>query len=378
MAATFDFLVIGGGMAGVSAAYELARDGRVCLLEREEHLAFHSTGRSAAMLLETYGNGPVRALTRASRGFYAAPPDGFAPEPLMSPRGALFLADEARLPALRDHFEAVRPLVSVEWMQGAALSRLVPCLVPDRWVAGLFEPGGADLDVHAIHQGYARGVKAAGGAIVTGAEVLALSRPETCWTVSTPAGELSAPVLVNAAGAWADEVGRRAGARPIGLQPLKRTAILVDVQADVSSWPLVYTTDDELYFKPEAHRLLVSPSDETPVAPCNAAADDLDVAVAVDRLERATTLRVRHVSHRWAGLRSFVLPDRTPVVGLDPEVQGLVWLAAQGGYGIQTAPALARCCRAAAVGEEMPPDLAALGLRPEELSPRRLSGNRLR
>jgi D-arginine dehydrogenase len=367
----FDVLVVGGGIAGVSIGYELARDGRVCVLEREDQLAFHSTGRSAAIFWQTYGNGPVRALTSASRGFYASPPDGFAEEPLTTPRGALILADEARLAGLRAHFEAVRALVpSVEWIEGEALGRLVPCLAPGRWVAGLLEPGAVDLDVHAIHQGYVRGLRARGGVVMTGAEVLGIARAGGRWTVTVPAGALSAPVLVNGAGAWADAVARLAGAPPIGLRPLRRTVILVDAPGDVSSWPLVSSVDDEFYFKPDARRLLVSPCDETPSEPCNAAPDDYDVAVAVDRLERATTLRVEHVTHRWAGLRSFVA-DRTPVAGPDPEREGLVWLAAQGGYGIQIAPALARACRALLAGEGIPADLAVLGLVADDLSPRR-------
>jgi D-arginine dehydrogenase len=368
---SFDFLIVGGGMAGVSAGYELSRDGSVCVLEREDQLAFHSTGRSAAVFMETYGNAAVRALTTASRGFYAAPPNGFSEVPLSSRRGALFLADEAHVAELRRHLEEVRQIVpSVRWVERGELSSHVPCLAPDRWVAGLFEPGAADLDVHAILQGYARGLRARGGAILTASEVTGVSRAGGRWTVTSSAGELSARVLVDAAGAWADALARLAGAPPIGLRPLRRTAILVDAPPDVPSWPLTASAQEDFYFKPDARRLLVSPCDETPSEPCNAAPDDYDVAVAVDRLERATTLRVEHVSHRWAGLRSFVA-DRSPVVGPDPEREGLVWLAAQGGYGIQTAPALARACRALCVGEGMPPDLAALGLTAADLSPRR-------
>jgi D-arginine dehydrogenase len=371
MAERFDFLVVGGGIAGVSAGYELARDGRVCVLEREEHLAFHATGRSAAIFMESYGNAPVRALTSASRAFYAAPPDGFAEEPLTSPRGALFFADAAHLDELRAHFEAVRAIVpSVEWIDGDALSHHVPCLAPGLWVAGLLEPGAVDLDVHAIHQGYVRGLRARGGVVRTDAEALRVTRADGVWTVATAGGELSAPILVNAAGAWADVLARLAGAPPIGLTPLRRTAIVVDAPGDVIRWPFAASADEELYFKPESGGLLASPCDETPSDPCNAAPDDYDVAVTVDRLERATTLRVNHVRHRWAGLRSFVA-DRTPVIGPDPACEGLVWLAAQGGYGIQLAPALARACRSLTVGDGLPADLTALGLGASDLGPRR-------
>ncbi len=371
MTERFEFLVVGGGIAGVSAGYELARDGRVCVLEREEQVAFHATGRSAAIFMETYGNAVVRALTAASRAFYAEPPDGFAEEPLTSRRGALFLADEAHLAELRAHFDAVRTLVpTVEWVAGDDLTRHVPCLAPGRWVGGLLEPGAVDLDVHAIHQGFVRGLRARGGVVRTEAEALRVTRAGGVWTVATAAGELAAPFLVNAAGAWADVLARLAGAPTLGLRPLRRTAILVDAPGDVSRWPFAASADEELYFKPESGRLLVSPCDETPSEPCNAAPEDYDVAVTVDRLERATVLRVSHVFRRWAGLRSFVA-DRTPVVGPDPACDGLVWLAAQGGYGIQLAPALARACRALCVGDPLPADLAALGLDAGDLDPRR-------
>ena len=371
MATRCDFLVVGGGMGGVSAGAELSRDGKVIVLEREEQLAVHSTGRSAAIFMESYGNRPVRALTRGSRPFYEAPPPGFTEEPLLSPRGALFLADEETLPALAEFEAAVRPLVpTVQRLDAAACRQLAPCLRPERWVAGVYEPGAVDLDVHEIVQGYVRLLRAAGGAVVVNAEVTAIARAGGTWTVTTPAGAFEAPVLVNAAGAWADVVGRLAGAAPIGLVPKRRTAITLDAPGDPSAWPFVGNVAEEFYFKPDARRLLVSPCDETPSEPCNAVPDDYDVAVAADQLERATTLTVAHVPHRWAGLRSFVA-DRTPVVGPDPGVEGLVWLAAQGGYGIQLAPALARLCRALALGEGLPPDLAAYGLTEADLRPGR-------
>ena len=260
MARSFDFLVVGGGMGGVSAGFELSRHGTVAVLEREEQLAVHSTGRSAAIFMETYGNGPVRALTSGSRGFYEAPPDGFAEEPLIARRGALFLAEAASLAELRQLHDSVRTLVpTVQWLGAGELGRLVPCLAPERWVAGLFEPGAVDLDVHGILQGFARGLKARGGAVVQDAEVTALRREGGLWTATTPAGQFSAPVLVNAAGAWADRVGQLAGARPIGLTPLRRTAITVDAPGDVSAWPFVSDVAEGFYFKPDARRLLVSP-----------------------------------------------------------------------------------------------------------------------
>jgi D-arginine dehydrogenase len=281
------------------------------------------------------------------------------------------VAEDAHVAELRAHFEAVCALgTRVRWLEHDELPRHVPCLAPQRWRAGLLEPDAVDLDVHAIHQGYVRGLRVRGGVIRSGEEVTAVSRVADRWTVATTGGERSARVLVNAAGAWADVLARLAGAPPIGLTPLRRTVALVDAPGDITTWPLVASVPDEFYFKPESGRLLVSPADETPSEPCNAAPDAYDVALAVDRLERATTLRPQHVSHRWAGLRSFVA-DRTPVVGPDPACEGLVWIAAQGGYGIQCAPALARVCSALTQGEGIPEDLAALGLTAEHLSPGR-------
>lgn len=367
----FDVLVIGGGMAGASAGFELSKDGRVAVLEREEQLAVHSTGRSAAILMETYGNAAIRALTRASRGFLSSPPAGFTDEPLTSPRGTLVVGEAGDEAELRARLEEIRGLVpGVAWVPGEALAGLVPCLAPGRWAGALHEPEAVDLDVNEILQGFVRGLRARGGVVKTGAELTGLVRAHGVWTATTTAGTFEAPLLVNGAGAWADEVGRLAGARPIGLVPRRRTAITFDAGLDPSAWPLVIDAQETFYFKPEARRLLVSPCDETPVEPCNAAPDEYDVAVAVDGLERATTLKVGHVASRWAGLRSFVA-DRTPVVGPDPEVEGLAWLAAQGGYGIQTAPALARTLRALVRGEGVPADLAALGLQAGMLLPGR-------
>ena len=367
----FDVLVIGGGMGGASAGYELSRDGRVAVLEKEDHLAVHSTGRSAAILMETYGNAAIRALTRASRAFLEAPPAGFTEEPLQTPRGTLVVGEPGDVAGLKDRLAEIEGRVpGVAWLEGDELSRLVPCLLPGRWAGALHEPGAVDLDVNELLQGFVRGLRARGGAVRTGAEVLGLAREGGLWTVTTAAGTFQAPLLVNAAGAWADAVGRLAGARPIGLVPMRRTAITFDAALDPSPWPFVIDAQETFYFKPESRRLLVSPCDETPVEPCNAAPDDYDVAVAVDLLQRATTLEVRHIASRWAGLRSFVA-DRTPVVGPDPEVEGLVWLAAQGGYGIQTAPALARLCRALTLGQGVPADLAALGLEEAAIRPGR-------
>jgi D-arginine dehydrogenase len=341
MAETADILVIGAGMAGASAAYELAGERRVIVLEQEETPGFHSTGRSAALFSETYGNATVRALSRASRPFLTAPPDGFCETPLLSPRGAMFVASEAE----RGHLEAqaAEDPDAFDWLSAAEALARVPALRPEAAIAGLYEAGAMDIDVAALHQGYLRGLRQRGGRVVTDAAVASLSRAGGQWTASTGAGAFAAPVVVNAAGAWADKVSALAGLAPLGLAPKRRTVALIDGPPDVdfAAWPLTIEAGETWYFKPDAGRLLISPADETDTEPCDAQPEDLDVAIAVDRIEQATSLQVRRVTHRWAGLRTFA-PDRTPVCGFDPRVEGFFWLAGQGGYGIQTAAALAQ------------------------------------
>jgi D-arginine dehydrogenase len=350
-----DILVIGAGIAGASVADALAASARVVVLEREERPGMHSTGRSAALFSETYGNEVIRALSRASRAFLAGPPAGFCETPLIGPRGTLYVASEDQLDRLRALEVAAG---TFERLPGAEARELVPVLRPQGAAAALYEPGAMDIDVDALHQGFLRRLRRAGGQLVTNAPVTALTRTADRWIAVTPQGDFSAPIVVNAAGAWADRVAVLAGIAPLGLQPKRRTAALIDgPDLDFSGWPLVIDVDETVYFKPDARRLLISPADETDTGPCDAQPDDLDVAVAADRIERLTTLTIRRVTHRWAGLRTFA-PDRTPVCGFDPRGEGFFWLAGQGGYGIQTSPALAKL--AARLVLRAPGDLAEL------------------
>ena len=370
-----DVIVIGAGIAGASVAYELAAARRVLLLERESQPGYHTTGRSAALFTETYGNATMRALTRASKAFLVQPPAGFSPTPLLTPRGTLLVARAEQLPALERARDECAALVgNLAWWSGEEVRARVPCFAPEQVAAGLLEPDAMDIDVHALHQGYLRGLRARDGALVCNAEVRALSRYRGHWRVQTPAGEFAAPLLVNAAGAWADGIGRLAGARPIGLVPMRRTAITFDPPAGaaVEHWPAVIDIDEQWYFKPDAGRLLASPADETPSPPCDAQPDEYDVALLVDRLARLTTVQVPRIRARWAGLRSFVA-DRTLVAGFDAQADGFFWLAGQGGYGIQTAPAAARVSAALVSGEPIPSDVAAVGVDAEALSPSRPS-----
>jgi len=372
MSDTADILVIGGGVAGLSAAARLAAHGRVIVLEAEAALGVHSSGRSVTFSHFGIGGATVRALTAHSRGFFLDPPDGFDPLGTVTP--ALFVATAA-MEAELDRLEAItRGLTdAVARLDAAGMAALCPALRcgQDAIVAGFAHLEGIKLDPHALLQGFRRQVRAAGGAVVTDARV---ARIAPGWTVETEAGaRYAAPVLVNAAGAWADRIAALAGVRPLGLTPLRRTIIAFDPPAglDVRGWPFVKTATDEFYMLPEAGRLLASPVDEHPDAPGDAQPDELSMAIAAERVGRFTTLEVRRIAHKWAGLRTFAA-DRVPVAGWAPDMPGFFWLAGQGGYGLQTAPAMAEAVEALLIGRDWPAALAAAGVPPAALTAERL------
>jgi D-arginine dehydrogenase len=373
---TADILIVGGGIAGAGAAYETAQFASVILLERESQCGYHSTGRSAASFTENYGAALVRRLAIASRGFLEHPPAGFWDHPLLTPRGMITIARADQLRLLEQHLENARALVpSIVAIDPAATIARVPILRRD-YVAGAFiEPHSKEVDVHGLHQGFLRAARARGARIVVNAGAQTIERNGKHWSVATPAGTFSAPILINAAGAWADQVAEVAGVRPLGLVPKRRTAFTIPAPAgmDIRSWPLINDVAEEFYFKPDAGQLFASPADATPSPPVDAQADDFDVAVGVERLERATTLDVRRVSRSWAGLRTFAA-DALPVVGPDPAVEDFFWLAGQGGYGIKTSPALSRACASLLRGRHLPEDLLQLGISAGDLSPQRLGG----
>jgi D-arginine dehydrogenase len=374
VAETAEVVVIGAGIAGAAAAAHLAADRRVVLLERESQPGYHSTGRSAALFTETYGNAAIRILTGASRAFYEAWADGFTEHPILKPRGALVFAMPGQEAALDQGWAELSPRdPRIRRLDATETRAIVPVLRPDLVIGAIHEPDAMDIDVHTLHQGYLRRLRQRGGRIVTGAEVQALGHRAGCWTVATRAGEFAAPLVVNAAGAWADAVAGLAGLPPIGLVPKRRTALTVPPPGgiDIAPWPMTVDVEETFYFKPESGRLLVSPADETPMPPCDVQPDELDIAIAVDRLMQATTIEVTRVERKWAGLRSFVA-DKTTVNGFDPLADGFFWLAGQGGYGIQTAEGMARSAVALIDRGELPPAIAAAGLRPETLSPARL------
>ncbi|MES2584200.1 MAG: FAD-binding oxidoreductase [Pseudomonadota bacterium] len=369
-----DVLIVGAGMAGASAAYFLAPHCRVTVLEREAQPGYHSTGRSAAMYSETYGNATVRAITTASRPFYFNPPPGFAEHPLVTPRGSLIVGAESDYDHLRSVWQDMRALVpNVQWWTQADILQRVPVLRPEAAHCGVYEPDAMDMDVHAIHQGFLRGARAAGAQLVCGAGVEKMQREAGAWLVDTEAGSFSAPIVINAAGAWCDALARLAGVAPIGLVPKRRTAFTTEAPAgcDINHWPLVIDAQESFYFKPDAGVLLMSPANEDAVDPQDVQPEELDVAIAVDRIETVTTLQIRQVRRKWAGLRSFVA-DKSPVVGFAPDAPGFFWLAGQGGYGIQTAPAMGELAAALVRGLPVPTAMAALGVRLEDVSAGRL------
>ena len=346
-------------------------------MEQEAQPGYHTTGRSAALFFESYGNATIRKITTASRAFLEFPPDGFTELPLLSPRGAITLATEALEDSLdtgsgvnQNTADSSQALV----LEGQALLDTCPFINPDVIVRGLLEPEAMDMDVHAILHGFLRGMRAKGGRVVTDAEVIALHNTAGVWRVESRAGVFEAPVVINAAGAWCDTLAGLASVPAVGLIPKRRTAFTFDIQDGIGgtpdAWPLAVAVDESWYVKPDAGRMMGSLADETPSPPCDAQPEDLDVAIAIDRIERHTRFRIPRPASRWAGLRSFVA-DKSPVVGFDPTTDGFFWLAGQGGYGIQTSAGMGRLSAALVLGKPMPEDMAALGLTLNELAPDR-------
>ncbi|HYZ33350.1 MAG TPA: FAD-binding oxidoreductase [Crenalkalicoccus sp.] len=345
----YDALVIGAGMAGATAGAQLP--GRVALLEAEESAGYHATGRSAAIWILNYGPPDIRALSAASRAVFDAPPPGFGP--LARRRAVVFLAPLEQRDLLQAMLAAGEAL---EEVPVAAIAALVPPLRPDYAVAAAIERDAFDIDVAALHQGYLRMLRAAGGALALRHRAGRIWRADGLWHAEATGGAVfAAPVLVNAAGAWGDEVARLAGVAPLGLQPKRRTALILDPGPhDCADWPLLNDALHSWYVRPEARRkLLVSPADETDSPPGDAQPEELDIALAVDRMQQALDIPVTRVEHRWAGLRTFT-PDRSLAIG-PSEAPGFFWMCGQGGYGIQTAPAAGRLVADLVLGRDPGP-----------------------
>lgn len=378
MAENADFIIIGAGIAGASVGYWLAPHGRVLLLERESQPGYHATGRSAALFMESYGTPQVRALTMASRAFFETPPNGFCEHAILSARGALMVAAPGQEALLAGHWQVLRAITPrARRLDCAETCAMLPILRPEHVLGAVFEPDAADMDVAALHQGYLRGLRHAGGALVCDAEVTALKRSGDLWQVLAGGVNYQAPVLLNAAGAWADAVASLAGVTPIALQPRRRSAFIFapPVGVTVSSWPMAIGVGEDWYLKPDAGLLLGSPANADPVAPQDVQPEEMDIALAISRLEEMTTLSIRRPIRTWAGLRSFVA-DGDLVGGFDAQMPGFFWVAAQGGYGIQTSAAMGQACAALVCGLALPEHIAAFGLTAAMLSPARLNQDR--
>jgi D-arginine dehydrogenase len=372
-----DIAIVGAGMAGASLAWQLAGSSRVLLLEAEIQPGMHSTGRSAAMFMESYGPAQARALTRAGRTFYQAPPPGFSEVPLVAPRGALYVAwqgQEAALAQLQQELQA----------SGSRIDRLdpvqtlarCPVLRPEGLLGAVFEPDALDIDVHAVHQGCLRGARRQGAELWVEAVLQSASPQDQGWLLQMADGrQTRARTVVNAAGAWADDVAQRCGARALNIQPRRRSAFTFDAPADVDhqAWPLVCAVDEAWYIKPDAGQLLGSPANADPVPAHDVQPEEMDIATGIFAIERDTSLRIRRPRRTWAGLRSFS-PDGELIIGFDAQVPNFFWLAAQGGYGIQSAVGASALAAALINRHPVPDALLAQGVDPAALSPRRFNG----
>ena len=368
MGKTSDIIVIGGGMAGIGAAARLAVQADVTVLERESQPAYHSTGRSAAMFIENYGGPVIRQLTKASRAALEERNE-FWPDPILGPRGVLYLAqagDEDDLDELIAESEG-----SIQHISVTEACHKVPLLKPDALVRGGYEPHAEEMDVNGLLMGFRRLLRSLGGEIICNSEVTALERRDGVWHVGTPQESYSAPVIVNAAGAWVDVIADMAGLEPIGFAPCRRTAGIVPTPGvDITAWPTSAVMDESFYFKPEGGKLLVSPADETKVEPHDAYADDMALAEGIDAFSKVVDIEVTRVEHTWGGLRTFS-PDRAHVIGFDPRTEGLFWFAGQGGYGIQSAHGGAMLVAGLIHDNAVPSALVEQGLTRESVAPDR-------
>lgn len=373
---TADYIIIGGGIAGASAGYELRQKGRVIILEKEPQAGYHTTGRSSAIFQKSYNKGDplLNILVVASEDFLDNPPEGFSLAPLLKPRPLIYIAKAEDQNALDDLHQRLSDIdVKTEFMGGEQAIRLLPILAPDYQARILVEQGAADMDVCALHEGYLRDIKHSGGEVITNAEVTAITKIDDLWQVTTAKGRYQARVVINAAGAWVDQIAQMADISPIHIRPMRRTVIMVTLDEGLSpdEWPLVIDTEQGYYFKPESGKILMTPGDEKLMLPSDVQPEEIDIAYGADFLEKATILKVDKIDHSWAGLRNLV-EDGHPVVGFDPEAQGFFWLAGQGGFGIKTAPAMGRITASLIMGEGLPQDMIALGLREDQISVKRM------
>ena len=363
---TYDIVIVGAGIGGAALAHALmarAPGLKLLILEAEDQPGYHTTGRSAAFYAETYGGPSVQPLTSASKAFFNGPPADFADTAIVSPRGALHIrhADApGSLAALVTEFQEGG--VAHQRLGPEGILKLIPQLRPEWAQTAIWEPGCSDIDVAGLHQAYLRAAKRQGATFATNARALSIRRSGNQWQIATPAGDFVASTVVNAAGAWADEVATLAGVAPIHIQPLRRTIVVTEVRPDApADLPVVMDAGGSLYFKPDAGRLWISPHDETLDVPHDVQPDEMDMAVALDRFEQMCDWPIRRLASKWAGLRNFA-PDRLPVIGADPAQPAFHWCAGQGGWGIQTAPAASAIGAALLLGEAPDDAYAAIDI----------------
>lgn len=372
---TYDIAIIGGGIAGISLAYFLSPNRSVVVLEREDALGYHSTGRSAAEFTLRDNAPLVNALARASHAFLMAPPADFADVPLLIERGSIILGTEDKAALVRERFEQAKAVgIAVEWLDEAAMLARAPMLKPAYAAAAYFDPDYWDIEVDALLQAYARHARRHGAQILEKRQLTGARRVGDQWLIETNEETIAAGTVVNAAGGWADTVAALCGVAPLGIVPHRRTAITVDLPEgiDASRLPEINEVEEIFYFKPEGGRLLASPADATPCEAADVQPEELDVAYAAHYVEEATTLNVRRIFKSWAGLRSFSA-DRLPVIGPARDAQNFFWLAGQGGYGILTSPALGSLAAALLTGSSVPEPLAREGVGADTFSPLRFS-----
>jgi D-arginine dehydrogenase len=379
-AKAFDVAIIGGGIAGIGLASALGPGKRVVLLEQESALGFHTTGRSAALYTQAYGNAAIRALTVASKPFFDRPPDGFAAYPLLTPRGVLLIGRKDQRAAVEREVAAAQKLTPrARLVENAEACALSPALKPDYVDAACYEPDAMDIDVDAMMQGYLASARKNGVDVWTDAGVQDLTQQNAGWRIETQKGAIEAGIIVNAAGAWASSIAMMAGAQSIKITPKRRTAFLVEAPTvpGFTQSAATIDVDEQFYFKPDAGLALISPADETPVEPHDAFPEEIDIAIGADRVQNAANIPIQRVAHSRAGLRSFA-DDKTPVVGFDQATPGFFWLAGQGGYGIQTSPAMNMVAAALINGHALPEALVQCAVDPGALSPLRFSSNETR
>ena len=371
---TVDIAVVGAGIAGASVAAVLAEHASVLLIEKENQPGYHSTGRSAAMFIPSYGPTPIQSLTKASASFFNHPPHSFCDTPLLTPRAEMLIARKDQLHAVDTFLSGCAGDNAIQRINAKEVMQHCPLLKQGYAAAGVLDTSGSDIDVHTLHQGYLKVFKKLGGILITNSAVQELRQSAGSWQVKTTSTNIIAGTVVNATGAWADELGQMAKAESIGLVPKRRTAFLVNAPEiqNFDQIPLVADIEEAFYIKPDAGRLLLSPANIDPMPPCDVQPEDLDIANCISEIENAFDIKVNAIIHKWAGLRSFV-KDNIPVAGYSERVANFFWLAGQGGYGIQSSPALAQYAAALILHQELPADLVRHGLDANSLSVKRLA-----